>query len=794
MIKNYFKIAWRNLFRNRVSAFINIGGLAAGMTVALLIGLWIWDQLSFNAYHKNHERIAQVMQNQTFAGQVHTAFNQAMQLAPELRNNYGDNFKHVVLTTWAGKHQVTYGEKKIRVRGNYMEPAVTDLLSLEMVRGSRSALNDINAVILSESTAKAIFGNTDPMNQVFRIDSRMDVKVSGIYKDLPHNSSFADLGFIAPFALVVKVDSLEKRVTWGNNWFQVLVQIADNANMEEVSAKIKDAKLKRISENEGAKAKPALFLHPMDRWHLYGEFKNGVNTGGDIEYVWMMGIIGVFVLLLACINFMNLSTARSEKRAKEVGIRKAVGSVRAQLIAQFFSESLLVTLLAFVLSIGLTQISLPFFNELSGKKIILPFDIFGFWLISIGFCFFVGLIAGSYPALYLSSFKPVKVLKGTFKTGRLAALPRKALVVVQFTISVTLIICTITVFRQLQFAMNRPIGYNSNSLVTVYLQNEEVVKHFDEVRKEILNTGLVSELATTDVPITSTYTTNSGFDWPGKDPGFQEEFLTVRSTHELGKTIGWKIKAGRDFSRSFATDSSAFILNEAAVEYMGLKNPLGTEVIWGGEEKFTVIGVVEDLVTQSPYDPPKPTIFLVNLKWTSVLNMKLTANASVAAATNKIESILKKYDTENIIEFEFADEQIARKFANEERISKLATFFTILAVFISCLGLFGLSSFVAERRSKELSVRKVLGASVAGLWRLQTKDFVWLIVISLFIAIPIAYYFMQGWLQNYQYHTALSWWIFAAAGAGALLITLLTVSFQAIKAAIANPVKALRSE
>jgi putative ABC transport system permease protein len=464
------------------------------------------------------------------------------------------------------------------------------------------------------------------------------------------------------------------------------------------------------------------------------------------------------------------------------------------LIVQFFSESLLVTVMAFVLSLALTQICLPFFNELSDKKMVLLWNIAEFWLMSLGFCLFIGLVAGSYPALYLSSFKPVKVLKGTFRTGRLAALPRRVLVVLQFTISVTLIICTISVFRQVQYAKDRPIGFDRNSLVTVYLQNQEVRKHFDEVRTEILNTGFVTELAATDVPITSTYTTNSGFEWPGKQPDFQEEFLTVRSTHELGKTIGWKIKEGRDFSRSFSTDTTAFILNETAVKYMGLKNPLGTDVIWGGDEKFTVIGVVEDLVTQSPYDPPKPTIFLVNLARSSMLNLKLNPQTSAAQATQKIESILKKYDSENIIEFHFADEEIAQKFANEERIGKLASFFTILAVFISCLGLFGLASFVAERRNKEISVRKVLGASVSGLWQLQTKEFVYLVIISLFVAIPVAWYFMHGWLQNYQYRATLSWWIFATASLGALLITLLTVSFQAIKAAIANPVKALRTE
>lgn len=794
MIKNFFKTAFRNLGRNKFSSFINIGGLAVGMTVAMLIGLWVWDDLSVNTQFPNHKRIARVMQNQTFAGEVTTSFNQAMQLGPELRKNYGDNFRHVVVTAWAGKHQATYGEKKIRITGNYMEPAIMDMLSLQMVRGGRAALNDVSSIILSESTAKSIFGNIDPMDKVFRIDSRLDVKVSGIYKDLPRNSDFANLGFIAPFAAIVKADNLDKRVTWGNNWFQVFVQIADNTDMQKVSDKIKDAKFKVISEDHGKNAKPALFLHPLDRWHLYNDFKNGVNVGGSIQYVYLLSIIGIFVLLLACINFMNLSTARSEKRAKEVGIRKAIGSLRTQLVAQFFSESLLVTLLAFVLSLALTQICLPFFNGLSGKEMAMLWHMPGFWLASIAFCLLTGLIAGSYPALYLSSFKPVKVLKGTFKVGRLAAVPRKALVVVQFSISITLIICTITVFRQIQFAKNRPLGYDLNSLVTVYLQNGEVVKHYDEVRSAIMNTGYVTEMAATDVPITDTYTTNSGFDWPGKAPGFQEEFLTVRTTPEFGKMIDWKIKAGRDFSRSFGSDSTAFILNETAVKYMGLKEPLGTEIIWGGDEKFTVVGVVKDPVTQSPYEPAKPTIFLLNIKRASMLNMKLNPNKSASMATAAIESILKRYDRDNMIEFNFADERFAKKFVNEERIGKLAGFFTTLAVFISCLGLFGLASFVAEQRTKELGVRKVLGASVSGLWRLQTKDFVWLVVISLFVAIPVAWYLMQQWLQNYEYRAALSWWIFASASIGALLITVLTVSYQAIRAAIANPVKALRSE
>jgi ABC-type antimicrobial peptide transport system permease subunit len=794
MIRNYLKIAWRNLFRNRVSAFINIGGLATGMTVALLIGLWIWSEFSFDKQYKNHDRIARVMQNQIFNGEWKTWQNQAMQLGPELRNNYGSNFKQVVIAGWTVPHLLTFGEKKIQQQGNFMEPGIADLLSLEMVQGSKGGLTDPNSILLSQTTARNVFGNAGPMNQVLKIDNRMEVKVSGIYKDLPDNSTFSNLSFIAPFELLVQADNLRERVGWGNSWFQCYVQIADNATMEKVSENIKQAKAKVVSEDEGGRMKPTLLLHPMSKWHLYGEFKGGFNTGGDIQYVWLMGTIGIFVLLLACINFMNLSTARSEKRAREVGIRKAIGSLRSQLVTQFFSESLLVAFAAFILSLILTQITLPFFNELSGKKMTIMWSNPVFWLLGLGFSMLTGLIAGSYPAIYLSSFKPVKVLKGRLKTGRLAAIPRKALVVLQFTVSVTLIICTITVFRQIQFAKNRPIGYDRNSLVTVPIKTNEITKHYETFRREMLSTGVVEELAATDVPITETYVTNSGFTWPGKDPSMQEEFVTMRITSQFGKTVNWKVKEGRDFSPTIISDSTGFILNEAAVKYMGLKNPPGTEMIWGGHEKFKVIGVVEDLVTQSPYEPARPMIFFLHKERVYNLNIKISQHASPSEAIQKIAAVIKKYDPDNIFEYKFINEEFARKFANEERIGKLASFFTILAVFISCLGLFGLATYVAEQRTKEIGVRKVLGASVTALWQLLTKDFVWLVIISLLFAIPASWYFMDQWLLDYQYRAELSWWIFAAAGTGALLLTIITVSFQALKAAFANPMKALRTE
>ncbi|MFN8348346.1 MAG: permease prefix domain 2-containing transporter [Spirosomataceae bacterium] len=495
MIRNYFKIAFRNLLKHKGYSFINIFGLATGMAVAMLIGLWVWDELSVNKAYQNYDRITKVMQNQNFNGEVQTWSGVPMQLAPELRTAYGNNFKYVVISGFPGQHLLSFGEKKIKQSGNYMDSEVTEMLSLKMVKGTRAGLQEPNSVLLSESVSKVIFGDADPMDKIIKIDNKQIVKVTGVYKDLPHNSSFHDLSFIAPWELMAK--DLPKWLGWGNNWFQTYAQIADNTTPEKVSLKIKKAKQNNISQDQD-KYKPEIFLLPMSQWHLYSEFKNGINTGGRIEFVWLFGIIGVFVLLLACINFMNLSTARSEKRAKEVGIRKAVGSVKGQLIMQFFGESLLVVIFAFTLSLLLVLLSLPFFNEVVDKKITVLWTNPFFWLVCLGFIFITGLIAGSYPALYLSSFKPIKVLKGTFKLGRFASAPRKVLVVVQFTVSVTLIIGTVVVFRQIQFAKDRPIGYNRNRLLTSSIKTEEIIKHYSTFRDDLLNTGALEELAATD--------------------------------------------------------------------------------------------------------------------------------------------------------------------------------------------------------------------------------------------------------------------------------------------------------
>lgn len=764
-----------------------------GMAIAMLIGLWIWDELSFDKYHQNYDRIAQVMQHETFNGAINTGGTIPLPLEAELRKSYGSDFKHIVLTSWRENHILTAGDKKVSYPGNFMGADGPEMFTLKMLSGTRTGLKGQSSILISQSVAQALFGGADPISKIVKLDNKDSFNVSGVYEDLPVNTTLHDIAFIGPWDYYINVPNNKRSLTdWGDNSLFMYVQIADNANMDKLSEKIKNIKLDNMSQ-EDKKFKPVMFLQPMSKWHLYSEFKNGINTGGAIQYVWLFGIIGVFVLLLACINFMNLSTARSEKRTKEVGIRKAIGSLRGQLIYQFFCESLLIALLALALSLVLVIVLIPYFNDVASKQIIILWDRPLFWIVGIGFTLFTGLTAGLYPALYLSSFKPDKVLKGTFKAGRFAAIPRKVLVVVQFTVSVVLIIGTIVVFEQIQFAKNRPVGYNRAGLINIETTNGDLHHNFNALRADLLESGAVSEIAGSSSPATGINNNRGDVNWKGKDPTATTFFGNIHVTAGYGKTVGWQFVDGRDFSGKFKNDSLAVVLNEAAVKYMGLKNPVG-EIIQVGKRNLNLIGVVKNMVMGSPYEPAVQTIFFISNGGYDDVIIRINPKVSTHEALSKIGAACKTYSPSVPFTYKFVDDEYAKKFATEERIGKLASSFAILAIFISCLGLFGMASFMAEQRTKEIGVRKVLGATVFGLWRLISRDFVLLVIISLFIAIPIAYYFMFRWLQGYAYHTGLSWWIFAVTAIGAVIITLLTVSYQSIRAALMNPVKSLKTE
>lgn len=799
MFKNYLKIAWRNLVKNKGYSVINIGGLALGMAVALLIGLWVVDELTYNDYFKNREHIAQVFQSQTFNGNTDTGPAIPRPLEMALREGYADNFKHLVMCSWNNSQYLNYGEKSLSKTGNFIQREGPEMLDIKILKGEKDGLREINSIMLSESVASALFGNEEPIGKVVKVNSQYDMAVSAVYEDIPKNNSFNDAEFLMPWEKYIAEREWAKNAVdqWGNNSFQMFVQIPKNTSMEKVTQTI--INVKKDANEDTAEFNPQIFLFPMKEWYLRSNFENGKQVGGRIKYVWLFGIIGMFVLLLACINFMNLSTARSEKRAKEVGIRKSIGSQRGQLINQFLSESFLVVLFAFFIAVFIVLFSLNGFNDLSKKDIFFPWSSGVFWLCSLLFVLFTALIAGSYPALYLSSFRPVDVLKGTFKAGKYAGLPRKILVVVQFTVSVAFIIGTVIVMQQINHAKNRPVGYDKEGLVQIPTMSQDFEGKYDLMRSEFLNSGAVVEMSTSSAPTTQIWSNRGGFNWEGKPEGFQEDLAWTEVSSEYAKSLNLKIVEGRDFSREFATDSNAVLINQTAKKYMGLENPIGKFIKDDDVEDpfppLKIIGVVQDMITQSPYEAVKQGVYVFDKNGSaSYYNLRLNPNQSANKNIAIIERVFKEHFPDIPFEYDFVDSEYGEKFAAEERIGTLSGIFTALAILISCLGLFGLTSFVAEQRTKEIGVRKVLGATVFNVWNMLSKDFLKLVIISCFIAIPISYYVMNGWLQDYPYHVILEWWIFALAVVGAMAITILTVSFQAIKAANANPVNSLRTE
>jgi ABC-type antimicrobial peptide transport system permease subunit len=803
MLKNYFTIAWRNLVKTKGYSFINIGGLALGMSVALIIGLWVHDEMTFNKYHENYDRIAQVMKAGTFQGK-HYSGQDYLQfpMLHELRTTYGANFKYVVPRQGKFDAILSVDDKKISKTGTNIGEDAPEMFTWKMIHGNRSGLKDPQSIMISGSTAHALFGTGDPMGKMVKLNNEKEVTISGVFEDFPKNSALYGLQFARPWEAYLLANPWVRGQGWQNHFFQIYVQIQPTTSFEKVDANIKDLELNATRNldymQDWLKFKAEVHVNPMSKWHLYSDYKEGVLQNGPIQLVWFIGSIGVFVLLLACINFMNLSTARSEKRAKEVGIRKTLGSVRRQLIAQFFAESYLVVIISFGFALLMVFAALPWFNTISQKAMQLPWQSAGFWIFSALFLFVTGMLAGSYPALYLSSFNPLKIMKGSFRAGRLASIPRKALVVLQFTVSITLIASTGVIYHQLMFVKDRPVGYSREGLLMMEKKGKEFYDKFETLRTELKASGSVEEIADAGGPITSTWSGNGGFSWKGYDPQADNSFSTLNVSADFGTTVGWEVVDGRTFSRDIASDSSAIIINESAAKQMNLENPVGetvhwTNLAWNMDKDFHIIGVIHDMVMNSPFEPVRPAIYL-NMGGAGWMYLRINPDMSTAEALPKIEATFNKVIPGAPFDYKFASQEYAAKFATEDNIGRLAVVFTTLAIIISCLGLFGLASFVAEQRTKEIGIRKVLGASVPNLWRMLSGEFIMLITVACLIAVPASYYFLDNGISQYDYRTDIAWWIFAAASGGALVITLATVSFQAVKAALANPVNSLRTE
>ncbi|HVU54247.1 MAG TPA: ABC transporter permease [Puia sp.] len=787
MLTNYLLVAWRQLKRHRLYSLINVSGLALGIAVAMLIGIWVWDELTFNHGHSRYASLARIQSITRVNNEVTVDSYASVPMEAALRSNAPSAFRDLALVSQGG-HVIATQDKQLSQWGMWAQPAFPVMFSFRMVSGNAAALKDPSSLLLSQYAAQSLFGNTDALNQTVTVDGQTQMKVGGVYADLPESSEFYGT------EVVMAWDNKSNRGTtmdddWYDHHFELYTELADGVTEADVTARIKD-----VSRSHMKGGFEELALQPMDQWHLYNEFRNGKPAGGAIRTVGLFMAIGCFILLLACINFMNLSTARGNLRAKEVGLRKTVGSGRGQLIAQFLGEALLMTLFSLAIAIGLAALLMPTFDRLAGKQLVFPWTSPGFWLAAVCFAALTGLLAGSYPAFYLSAFKPVEVLKGVFRTGRSAVVARKVLVVVQFTISIALIIGILVVHRQIRYAQDRPVGYTRAGLITVAMSEPGHMEHFDALRTALIQSGGVSEVAASSSPATDVENDMLGYNWKGRDPNTTPVIGTLFVSYEFGKTLGWHLKEGRDFSRDFPTDSGAFVINEAAARYMGLTHPVGEFIRWHNED-HPIIGVIHDMVMKSPYQPVEPTFFTLRTdRRIHLIMIRLNPTLTQRAALSMIEPVFRKYSPGSPFSYSFTDEDYAAKFRAEEQIGSLSGMFTVLAMLISCLGLFGLASFIAEQRTREIGIRKVLGASVVQLWGLLSREFALLVLIAFAIAAPIAWVGGQEWLRGFDYRANFSVWIFVVAGISAITITLLVVSLQSIRAARANPVKSLRAE
>lgn len=785
MIKSYFKIAWRNLLRNKSFSLTNILGLSIGMVCTMFILLWIQDELTYNKFHANYQNIYQVMAHRNFNNQIFTDQNMVLPLASEIEKK-APQIKNAVVMTHQQPFILSRNNDKIKKTGYVVSEHFFNIFTWKFIKGNpATALADPSSIVLSATAAKTMFGNEDPINKTLRVDNQYDMKVTAIVEDAPGNSTL-QFDLIMPFNY--SDEGIKNSMTqWVNSSWDVFIQTVPNANIAAVEKTINEVKQQHDPSD---KKISTYFAFPMSKWRLYSDFKDGKNIGGMIEYVRLFTIIAIIILLIACVNFMNLSTARSEKRAKEVGVRKTLGSDKKQLILQFFSESMILAVIAFVLSLLAVVLIMPAFNHLVDKHLTIDFANPILWLGALAIIIHTGIVAGSYPALYLSSFNPVKVLKGTFISAKGAIVPRRVLIVAQFSISILLISATIIVYKQIQHVKNRDIGYNVNNLLMLSA-SPDVNKNYTVIKQELLKTGMVSAVTRTMAPLTEIWWKTPSPDYEGK-PANSEIIMSGLTTDvDFSKTVGVKILQGHDFTGAPA-DSGYMLLNKAAVEAMQLKNPIGMQMRF--RRNYTVIGVTDNIIMESPFKPVDPMLMLYVPDNSNSVSIRLNNAASLPAALSAIENVFKKYDPSVPFEYQFADQEFGKKFLTEELISKLTNIFAGLAIFICCIGLAGLASFTIEKRFREIGIRKVLGATVQQLLLLISKEFLKLVAIAFVIAVPLTWWFMNDWLQKYTYHINISIWMFVAVGILVLLLALVVISLNTLKAAMANPVKSLRTE
>jgi putative ABC transport system permease protein len=782
MLRNYFKIAWRNLFRHKAFAGSNLLGLTIGMTCSILIFLWVHDEVSYDKFHSHYSDIYQIIANRDFKNHVFTDRNMVFPMARSLESG-NSNIKYAVEMTYPEDHILQYGDARLKKNGYTVSEHFFDVFTWKFIRGSAAtAITGPSSIVLTQSAAKAFFGKEDPINKTLKVDNDQNFKVTAVVADAPDNSTFK-FDFIRLFDYSIMQQQMAE---WGNSSWGVFVQVTPGSSQALLEKEAND-----VMRAHNKDKVSSYFAWPMNKWRLYSDFRDGKSVGGMIEYVRLFTIVAMIILLIACINFMNLSTARSEKRAKEVGIRKTLGSDRKQLRWQFLLESIILTFIAFAVSMLLVILLLPAFNTMVGKQMeINPTDPV-FWTGVVAIILFTGLVAGSYPAFYLSSFNPVNVLKGTILAGRRAMLPRRILVTGQFVISILLISATIIVYRQLQYVKNRDIGYNPDNLIMLP-QDDDLRKNYEAFKQDLIGTGMVASVTRSLSPVTDIWWRSPSPDWDEKPAGTEIIFCGQAADKDYAKTMGIKMLEGKDFSGTPA-DSGTMLLNKAAVEAMHLVNPIG-HLLRYGPRKFTVIGVTDNVIMESPYKPVDPLMIYYQPYNTATISLRLNNGVQPQQALVAIEPIVKKFSPSTLFDYTFADKEFGKKFLTEELISKITNIFAGLAIFICCLGLAGLASFTIEKRIKEIGIRKVLGATASQLLLMISKEFLKLVLLAFVIAAPLTWWAMNNWLETYVFRISISPWIFILVGGIILTLTLVVVSLNTLSAAMRSPVNSLRSE
>ncbi len=786
MIKLFLKTALRNLKRNPLNTAINILGLSLGFTVALVSTLWILKQFSFNRNHENYDSIYQVMLTGTFNNEKSTGPSTPVPLAKVIASDFTNEVQDITLVT-NESNNLKVGDKKLNVDGFYAMGKFSELFSLKSVHGDISTPTAASTMIISESLANRLLGSTDVIGKTIQLNGKEQYNILGVFEDIPENSTFQGLAYILPF-----VDYLRKNEgideSWSNCFFRTYGKIENPQNIPGL-----EQKLTNIFRTNLTDINPEILLHPMSKWNLYDSFKNGKNAGGQIQYVWMFAWISIFILLLASINFINLSTARSLKRGKEIGILKSVGVNRRQLIAGFLVESILSVSCAFLIALIVSTLLLPWINTITDTALHVPFTRLQFYLYSFLGILSIGVLAGLYPALFLSSFNPILALKGKMNIGKRGFNARKGMVIIQFAISIFLMIATYLVIKQLHYTKDRPIGYKSSNLVNITSTSQLISKNFEILRKELIGQRLIQEASLTSNFVNKLTLTGGGFNWQGNETKEGSIMGIFTIDENFAKTVQWNFLKGRNFSKDFKTDSTGVIINEAAAKFMGVTDLTSKQLSKRGIN-YTIIGIIQNTLSESPFKSITPTAYFLDFLPKNKITLRLNEQQDISQTMKAIAQQFNRFDPDLIFDYAFTDKEYAKQFEQMEMIKSLTSIFTGLAILISCLGLYALVAFLTEQREKEIGIRKVLGASEVGLWKLLCTEYLWLTLIGFLVAAPLAYLLMETWLDDYVYRISISWTVFALTGLTALGITLITVSYQAIKAALANPVITLRNE